>query len=555
MKAKLLLIIPVILGLTFCSSTPSSDNNINQTDISDSIDHDALILDNIRLLIEDGSLFSLSESLDLLEDKSVGVTEQGEYLKFVTGSLLKLVFPLSEKSNTRVIHPKSGMQSEIVKKAGEGEILEIPNEDVSFFTLLLSSTAALHTNSEAVMERSLEILETIYSSDTKSWLPVYIRSYIFEKQHLYNQAFVGYINSLANDPYSYPSDLGAIRILIRNSEFKKAFIHIENIQGRYSQSVELNYLIIDALIGNNDLEKAFELVSDILSENPDDIILTLKYADILQRQGQNLRAMNMLNSIESINGVSLLSIRIRASILVNNGEYEKALDFLGNSMENYPEDTELRNIYGNILLLTGKEGEGREYLENSLLLNPDSLESLRLLTLEAMASKSWIRAAEFIDELIEKEDSDEYLRYAVEINYNLSNYKKAMEYNLRIISDGTPLHIDYYNNVDLLLADGKTSNVINTVNNWIKKSNSPIDKSYFYYLKSLAIDDLYAKLDVLRQALFENLQNLEAILAISDTYYQLNEKRNSYRYLKQALILVPENETIKEKLRKLEREL
>ncbi len=555
MNTKLLLIIPVILGLTYCSTTPPVDNNVTQTDISNSIDQDALILEKIRLLIENGSLSSLRESLELLEDESIGRTEQGEYLKFITGSLLKLVFPLSEESNTRVINPKSGMQSEIVKKAGEGEILEIPNEDVSFFTLLLSSTAALYTDSEAVIERSLEILETIYSSDIKSWLPVYIRSFIFEKQHLYNQAFSGYIESLANDPYSYPSELGAIRILIRNSEFKEAFIHIVNIQDRYSQSVELSYLVIDALIGNNELDKAFGLVSDLLSENPDDIILTLKYADILQKQGQNSKAMNILNSIESISGVSLLSSRIRASILLNNGEYEKALDFLGNFMEDYPEDPDLRNIYGNILLLAGKEGEGREYLENSLLLNPDSLESLRLLTLEAIASESWLRAAEFIEELIDKEDSDEYLRYAVEINSNLGNNNKAMEYNIRIIDNGTPLHIDYYNYVNLLLIDGKTANVINTVNNWIKKSNSSIDKSYFYYLKSLALVDPYAKLDVLRQALFENLQNLEAIIAISDSYYNLDEKRNAYRYLKQALILMPGDESIKDKLRKLEKEL
>lgn len=555
MNKKLLLLFPVLLGLTFCSTTPSSDNSTNQTDISVSIDHDVIILENIRLLVEDGSLSSLSQALFLLETENVGESEQGEYLKFVAGSLLKLVFPFSEESNTRIINPKSGMQAEIVKKAGEGEILEIPNKDVSFFTLLLSSTAALYTNSEAVMERSIEILETIYSSDSKSYLLIYIRSFLFEKQHLYNQAFVGYSESLKNDPFSYPSEMGAIRILIRNGEYKKALKHIENIQSKYNDYVELSYLVIDSFIGNNDLEKAFVLISDLLSENPDDIVLTLKYADILQKQGQNSRAVNILNSIEATNGVSLLSVRIRASILVNEGEYVEALGFLKKAMENYQEDPELRNLYGNILLLTGKEGEGREYLENSLLLNPDSLESLRLLTEEAITSESWIRAVEFIEELLEKEGSDKYLRYAVEIYYNLGNNIKAIEYNLKIINNGKPLHLDYYNYVDMFLADGKTSLVTENVDKWIKKSNSSIDKSYFYYLKSLALVDPYAKLDVLRQALFENLQNLEAIIAISDAYYNLDEKRNSYRYLKQALILVPGDEFIKEKIRKLEREL
>lgn len=555
MKAKLILLIPVILGLTFCSTTRPSDNTINQADISNSIDHDVLILEEIRLLIEDGSLSSLRESLDLLEDKSIGGTEQGEYLKFVTGSFLKLVFPFSEESNIRVINPKSGVQSEIVKKAGEGEILDIPNEDVSFFTLLFSSTAALYTNSEAVIGRSLEILETIYSSDSRSWLPVFIRSFILEKQHLYNRALLGYLESLKLDPYSYPSEMGVIRMFLRNEEYREALIHIENIQDEYDQSIELSYMIIDALIGNDELKKALRIVSDLLVLNSDDMILTLKYADILQRQGQDSRALYMLGTIELITGESPVSIRIRVSILIKDGEYQKARELLEGKMTGFSDNTELRNLYGRVLLLTGDSDKGRVYLEDNLELNPGSLGSLRLLTEEAISSESWIRASEFVEKLLEKEATDTYLRYAVEIYRNLGSTKKAKDYNLRIINNGKPLHDDYYTYVDMFLVDDKASVVIDSVDKWIKDTDSPVDRSYFYYLKSLVTDDHQAKLDVLRQALFENLQNLEAIIAISDAYYQMGEKRNSYRYLKQALILVPGDELIKEKLRKLEKEL
>lgn len=545
----------MFLGLTYCSTTPSSDNNLNQTDISDSIDQNAVLLENIRLLIEDSSLSSLREALTLLDTESVGATEQGEYYKFVTGSLLKLVFPLSDESSVRVISPKSGMSTEIVKKAGEGEIIDIPNEDVNFFTLLISSTAALYTGSEAVMDRSLDILDTIYLPGSKSYLPVYIRSFLFEKQNSFKYALNGYLESLEIDSFSYPSEFGVIRILIRNEEYRKALSHIENIHAQYGQSDELINLFADALIGNNNLNKALILVSEALSLNPDDMKLTLKYADILQKQGDDSRALYMIKKIESSFGESLTSLRIRASILVKKEKFADALELLEKGRKNYYDDPELRDLYGRILLLTGQDGEGRLYLEDSLELNPDSLGSLCLLTEEAILSKSWVRASEFVEKLLAKDDVDIYLRYAVEIYKNLDNNKKASEYNFKIINKGNPMHSDYHISVSMFLEEGNYSAAADMADVWIKSSDNPIDRSYFYYLKSLALDDPKVKLNILRQSLFENLQNLDAIIAISDAYYKMGEKRNSYRYLKQALILVPGDESVKDKLRKLEKEL
>jgi len=543
------------MGLTYCSTTPHSDTDFDQADISVSVDHDVSILEEVRLLIENGSFSSLNKALFLLETENAGATEQGEYDKFIIGSLLKLVFPLAEKSEIRVISPKSGVSSDIVEKAFEGEIIEIPNNEVNFFTLLLSSTAALYTDSEAVQDRSMEIIETIYTSESNSFLPLYIRSFLYEKQKLYKKAFSGYLESLKIDPLSYCSELGVIRILIRNNEYKEALSHLENVQDKYGQYEELIYLTADALIGNNELEKAFNIVSEALSKSPDNMVLTLKYADILQKKGENTRALHLINTIESSAGVTLASISIRSEILVNTKKYNESLHLLDKALQKYPDDPKLRELYGRILLLTGKDLEGRAFLENSLELNPDNLGSIRLLTEEAILVKSWERASEYVEKLLKKEFKDEYLRYAVEIYHNLGNNKKAAEYNLQIINIGQPLHSDYYIAVDMYIKEGKIQTAINLLDEWIKLSTNSVDRSYFYFLKSLVSSDPKVRLDILRQALFENLQNLDAIIAISDTYYELGEKRNSYRYLKQALILVPDNESVKEKLRKLEKEL
>ena len=172
-----------------------------------------------------------------------------------------------------------------------------------------------------------------------------------------------------------------------------------------------------------------------------------------------------------------------------------------------------------------------------------------------MSAEDWVRAAEFVEKVLEKDSSDPYLRYAVEIYQNLGNYSKVFNFSTRIIEEGQPLYSDYTAYINLLLREDNVKASLKIIDRWIGASSSPVEKSHFYYLKSIAQTDIAAKLDSLRQSLFENLQNLDAIIAIADAYYKLGEKRKSYRYLKQALIIAPDNDYIRVRLRKLEREL
>ena len=542
------------MGFTYCSTTPSVTGS-SDTDISYSVDQEAAVLESVRSMIEDGSLSSLETAVHLLENESAGTTEQGEVLKFIAASLLQMVYPYSESSNIRVASPKSGMLTEIVKSAGEGIIIDIPNEDVSFFTLLLSSTAALFTESDAVIDRSLEILDTIYSPGSSSFLPAYIRSYLFEQQKLFSKALEGYYEAGKLDGESYPARLGIVRILIRNGEYKEAFFLIEKLYSLYSRHIEIRYLFADILIGSNELERALLLVTDSLAANPDDMTMTLKYADILQKQGENAQARRILKVIESVTGPSKDSLRILGSILINEKNYSQAAVLIKDALNDYPDDSGLQALYGTILLITGDEGEGRIFLEGSLEVNPDSLSSLVLLAEEAISAEDWIRATDLVEKLLAKDNSDKYLRYAVKIYQNLGDTSKVFDFSTRIIEEGEPVYSDYTVYIELLLGDGNVKASLEMADRWLKASSSPVERSHFYYLKSLAQSDTREKLDSLRQSLFENLQNLDAIMAIADVYYDLGEKRKSYRYLKQALIMAPDDDQIRGRLRQLEKEL
>jgi len=552
---KLLLIIPIILGLTYCTSTQIPGINDEGTAISKSIDNEAITLEKIRLLIEDGSLNSLNSAIQFIEEGTVSNTEKGSFYKIIALSLIKLVYPYSQNSVAIINYPKTGILSEIVSKAGTGEILNISKQNVNFFTLLLSSTAALYTKSDAVFTQSSEILNTIYEGDPKSFFPIFIQSFISEKQKIYEDALKGYMEALKLDPLSYPAELGIIRILIINSEYNEALSHIDNVLKQYSGQLEVQNLYVDALIGNNQLEKASKLVTSYLALKPDNMELTLRYADILQRKGKNIQASHLMQALDSLMGDTPYSLYIKASIIVNNKNYSSAASFLKASLDKFPDNIKLRNLYGSVLLFTGNNDAGRAYFEDSFKINPNSLGSLRLLIEESISSEDWKRAEEYVRRLLLNDKSETSLRYAVGIYKNLGENNKAFNYNEEILQSEHVLHKDYLVSIKLLLQEGKNLQALKKIDSWLATSKSAEDKSYFYYLKSLAVTDPGEKLNSLRQSLFENLQNLDAILAISDVYYELNDKRNSYRYLKQALFLSHDDDKIKDKIRKLEKEM
>ncbi len=554
LKIKYLLIVPVVLGITFCSTTPSPPADLPDTDISVSVDESAMVLNKIRDLIEYGSLTSLKEAIDLLGNNSAGMTEQGENLKFIAGSLIKLVYPFSIDSSVFLPGPKSNMLSDIVENAEKGIIIDIPSNDVSFFTLLLSSTAALFTGSEAVSERSLEILGTIYTEDSDSFLPLYIQAYILERRGEFNRAFEKYKKATELDENSYPPLWGMVRIYLRNGQYQSALIPAEALYSRYG-NINFASVLVDALIGSGNLERALLIVSESLAAYPDNMSMTLKYADILQRQGNYTQSRRILKVVESVTGESGESVRIHASILAAEKNYSYALEILEKALAAEPDKQDLISLYGKILLLSGNEGEGRSYLESSLENNPESLESLELLLEDAVSTEEWSRGEELIQKLLEKNSSDLYLRYGVTIYKNLGDLSRAFNYNKQIIYSGNPVYEDYLTYINFLLDEGRSSDAEDEVNKWIAGSSDPVERSSFYYLRSLTQTDTKERLDSLRQALFENLRNLDAVVAIADAYYELGEKRKSYRYLRQALIMVPDSLEIKAKLRKLEGEL
>jgi len=552
---KFLLIIPILLGFTYCTSTHFSDGKTDSIDIDNSIDTQALTLESVRLLIEDGSLSSLNDALKLIEDGNVRNTEKGSFYKIITLSLIKLVYPYSEKASVIINYPKNGFLSELVNKAAKGEILDVSKQKVDFFTLLLESIAALYTDSDSVIVQSLDILHTIYNSDSNLFLPVFIQAFINEKNKDYNEALKGYKKALEIDSLSYPAELGIIRIQIRNNNFSDALNHLNNIIKLYDNKSMVQYLYIDALIGTNQIVEAANIVSSYLAMNPDNMELTLRYADILQREGKNSQASHLIQVIESISGNTSYILFVKASIMFNKKNYSNAYSLLKKEVDKFPENIRLRNLYSKVLLVTGNTEEGREYLEDSFKINPDSLGSLRLIIEEAISSKDWNRAEVYIKKLLANDHSDTSLRYAVQIYMNLNDNQKALEYNSKILEREHALPTDYLITTTLLIEKEQRQQALKEIESWLEKSKNSYDKSYFYYLKSLAQTNSQEKLDSLRQSLFENLQNLDAILAIADVYYNLNEKRSSYRYLKQALIISNDNKEIKEKLRKLEKEM
>ena len=89
----------------------------------------------------------------------------------------------------------------------------------------------------------------------------------------------------------------------------------------------------------------------------------------------------------------------------------------------------------------------------------------------------------------------------------------------------------------------------------VENTTDALKKSEIYYYRSLTAQSPEARGDDLGRSLVENQQNVEALIAYSDFFEQSGDIRRAHRWLRQAVILRPEDERLQSKLDELAEQL
>ncbi len=543
------------MGLAGCASTSKTDMAVQDVKAASPLDDKARILEQGKSLIESGMLHSLAKARNLLAENNLGNTEQGKELDYIAYRLMVLVYPYYNQSAAPAVPLKSSSYPHIADMIESGKIPEITEENTTFFTLLFSAAAVFYSNSPEIIERSHEIAVQLNTFSRDNLYAKLIEGKVYELKGEWKRSFDFYSQVVNTEADCYPAKIGIARYYVEKKEYSSAIPLLEKLNTLYPEGKDISSLLVESYLDTGEIYKANELLEDVLSRDPTDVDLALKRARLLLLSGQLEQAGKLITVYETEKGATGESINLRANIFIRKRQYGKAEKIIKSGLNNFPRNLSLQITFANLLIITNRFDAAEIYLKEQLNGNKNDPDLVKLLMISYIKQKMWKKASSLLEVLLTSDASDVILRYAVEVYFNLGITDKALQYNKKLILGKKPAIEDYSYRVILLLGQSKKGEALQELSKWILSVQPSAEKSVLYYLMSLCTTNNEKQKEYLQKALFENLHNLKALLALADLYEQQGEYRKAYRYLKQASLINPEDSDVKARLQKVEKNL
>ncbi len=543
--------------LIFSGCRTTSGGTDIKIDTEEAPANGAAVLEEAKVLIESGMLGSLVKARALISEENLAGTEQGQELDYIAYSLITLIYPYYTDTSAEATPLKSSIYPSLVEKVRRGVIPEITEANTSFFTLMFAAAAVFYSSDQDVLDRCFEIASQIASFDEKNLYSKLVEAEVYEKKKDFQKSIDLYTAVADADPGCYPASLGIASVRTAMEDYRSALEILEKLYAEYPGGKKIVQLLVDCYIYTKNYADANRVLEEALSRNPDDIDFALKRAWLLILSGRLERAGNLISVFESEKGVTGESLYLRALILVREKRYYKAEEIIREGFSKYGDYLPLAVLYGRLLVDTGRYDKGISFIKSELDIHPGNRDLLNLLMISYVHTGQWEKAGEIVEVLLKNgNDTDTgLLRYGVEIYFRLKRYDAAADLNRKILSSKDASIGDYVYRIKLLLVEGRKKEASAEIDKWLSVSDNAADRSTLWYYKSLSTDDTALKKEYLQKALFENLQNLSAIVALADLYEKGFEYRKAYRYLKQAAIIAPDDMTIRRRLRNLERKI
>ena len=212
-----------------------------------------------------------------------------------------------------------------------------------------------------------------------------------------------------------------------------AFMEIEKLAKKYPMNARYQLLMGDLHLENDELEKALACYQKAHEIEPDDPRYIVSMANYYDAKGDKEAAENEIRvalvntELDVDTKVAILSRYIQRLQQTQQG-LEKANTLFQTLMEQHPEDTELKLMYGGLLLAQDKPDDAKFQFQLVTEMEPDNetaWQQLLNLSLKAEDIPEVIRICEKCIELFPK--SPEYYFYLGIGYYQKGDYQKALD--------------------------------------------------------------------------------------------------------------------------------
>ncbi|MCK5523161.1 MAG: tetratricopeptide repeat protein [Thiomargarita sp.] len=164
--------------------------------------------------------------------------------------------------------------------------------------------------------------------------------------------------------------------LVKNKEFKQAFVIFEKITTDYPDNVIVLTSYSTALLKDNQFKKASQILADSCQKFNNDAKLLTNYAIALVNNQQIQEAFDVFKRSLKINERDTTTLNSYGKALADNGKAEKAFDIFERALTVNEKNTTTLTSYGKALAENGKADKAFEIFERALTVNEKNTTTL-----------------------------------------------------------------------------------------------------------------------------------------------------------------------------------
>ncbi|MFP4619168.1 MAG: tetratricopeptide repeat protein [Spirochaetaceae bacterium] len=554
MKQPVFLFLVIIILLSGCAGTEEAEEPNDQFQIE--IRRRAQLYERARNLINRGTPKYLEEGLELLASEDLQTTERGAEAAYAALNIRRIVYPYLEPLEYGVSLPSGSVYNNLFAGVKEGTNPNIVSSEISFLTLLISSLTLLTGKDSEVRSQAGERVKDLVEINPDSLLALYLRGVVHRRDGQLKEAADTFIRIVEEDSSCYPALLDAVEIGERRGRALEVLPYAEDLLEDFPEERDVIRNTVKVFINIGRYERADTLLSEAISRYSDDGDLLLYRAVLLERMGEVEKAMRLANALEKEGGESAETLLVRGRVALREERFEKAEEVAEQGISEYPENYEFTLLLSNFLVDAGRGEEAYTVLSEKWNESPDNMELLSSLLDVSIRIEKWEEGEEYLKRLLEY-SGEEYstLRTAVRFYRGEGELKKALEYSEKIVElfPDRRQAVDLY--LELLVAAGEKERLLEYADTGISESDSSEVRSLLYYYQSEVQENIDERIESLQSALFENMQNIRALIRISELYSERGETAKAARYLRQAVAARPEDRELRDRLRSLESRL
>jgi tetratricopeptide (TPR) repeat protein len=489
-------------------------------------------LTSVENSMKEGTPEAFQQAVRKLVNSPAGESARGEELLYIAVNLHEIFYPLLEQPGVTVTVPANNTYRRIFDTTRNGTLIGeelLDRRDAGrFFTLVASATVVLYSEDDEIEAAAAENLEQAAELQPASVLPRYLLGVLAQRSGELDRAEQYLRRAVLSG--CYPAKVRLAEVLLSKEEYFESWEITQQLLERFPDYEKLLRTAAYTQYHLGNFDQALVFVDEVLQreENSEMLLLRLQ---ILWRQQKFEFAKRFLTIVKKQYEATAKLAYIEADILYQTGDNGEALDVLDKALLSYPEDEQLLQLYDKILFdIAFTEGQ-------------------------------WARAAELLEKLLSEDSTVELLEKGTVIYRNLGATEKTAQLaeELFEIDSSNPQYITNYVRASLsagnTLTETERAELELLIERGLKNAESRKTRSELYLLQSSLYEDPQKKLELLQNSLFENLQNSDALAAISAVYEEIGDIPKALRYLKQAALLLPENQAIREKIEALEAQL